>query len=306
MISSFDPNSDLFLADLSRVQANNEKVQRQISSGLRINDPSDAPDQIAGLLQIQSDISRNSQVQQNLGRVKAEVDTAEQSVSSAVQLADNALVLASQGANTATTASTRLNLAQQVQALQQQLVQLAQTKVDGRYVFSGDADQTPPYQYNAASPNGVDRLVTASATRQVQDSNGNSFPVAQTAQTLFDHRDAKDGYAPDNLFAALNALMVTLSANDEAGIGLSMASLRTAADYVNSQQTFYGVTQNRVSAAVDASGQRDVSLRAQLSKERDTDLTSAALTITDGRTQEQAALASRAKMQKTSLFDYLG
>ncbi len=306
MISSFDPNSDLFLADLSRVQASAEKAQRQISSGLRISSPSDAPDQIGGLLQLQSDVGQNTQIQQNLGRVKTEVDTAEQSVSSAVQLADNALVIASQGANTATTAENRLNLAQQVQAIQQQLVELAQTNVGGRYVFSGDADQTPPYQYDAGSPNGVDRLVTASATRQIEDSNGNLFPVSQTAQTLFDHRNPDDTYAPDNLFAALNALNVALTANDTTGIQTSLSSLRTAADYVNNQQTFYGVTQNRVAAALDFSSQRDVSLRAQLSQERDTDLTTAALTVTDSQTQIQASLASRAKLQKTSLFDFLG
>ncbi|MDQ6701088.1 MAG: hypothetical protein M3Z36_12985, partial [Acidobacteriota bacterium] len=94
MISSLDPSSEKFLIDLTRLQSLSERAQRQISSGLRISEAADAPDQIGALLQLQADLGRNTQIKSNLVRAKAEVDTAEQTVGQAIQITDRLVVLA--------------------------------------------------------------------------------------------------------------------------------------------------------------------------------------------------------------------
>ena len=86
--------------------------------------------------------------------------------------------------------------------------------MQGRYVFGGDQDATPPYDVDLTAANGVARLTNAPATRRVEDASGGSFAVTKSAQEIFDARNADDTLASDNVFAALNSLRTGLLAND--------------------------------------------------------------------------------------------
>jgi flagellar hook-associated protein 3 FlgL len=306
MIPSVNPSAQLFLADLSRVQSQIDTAERQISSGLKISQPSDSPDQLEALMRVRADLDRNAQVGTNLSVVKTETNSAEQALETGTQLMDRVTSLALQGANTTETASQRQAIALEVTSILQQLVGLSQTQVHGRYVFSGDQGQSASYSLDLTAPNGVDRLITPVATRQITDAAGVSFTVALTAQDIFDHRNPDDSTASDNVFAAVNALLVSLQNNDQAGIANSINSLHTAADYLNSQLSFYGSVQNRVQDAQDYSNQYQVQLQTDLSQIQDADITAASLALAQGNTQLNASLAAEAKLPRTSLFDFLG
>ncbi len=213
--------------------------------------------------------------------------------------------LASQGVNSTETASQRASIATEVTGILNQLVGLSQTSVQGRFVFSGDQDQSPQYQINLSNANGVDRLMTATATRQVQDASGVGFTLGQTAQNIFDHRNSDDSLAPDNVFAAVNSLRVALTNNDQAGIATALNSLHTASDYLGTQLAFYGSVQSRIADATDFSSKQQTQLQIDLSGVQDADVTQAALQLAQSTTQLQTALSAEAKIPRTSLFDFL-
>jgi flagellar hook-associated protein 3 FlgL len=306
MIPSLSPSSNLFLDNLNRLQDKISNVTAQVSSGYQISQPSDAPDQISPLLQLQASLSHNQAVSENLTNVKAQVTGADQAVGSAIQLLDQALSLGAQGANATTTAATDASLSQQVQGIQQQLVSISNTQVAGVYVFSGDQATSPSYAYDPTQPTGVQRLITPSATSQVELADGTTANVELTAGDLFDERNADDSIAPGNVFAAVNSLAVALQNNDQAGITAAVTSLQTASSYLNSQETFYGNTENRIASAITQISTENTSLQQQISNIRDTNEVQAALTLTSAETQQQAAMAAEAKRPNTSLFDFLG
>ena len=306
MIQNLNPSAELFLANLARVQSQIDQAESQISSGLKISQPSDAPDQLEGLMRMRADLARNTQVSTNLAEVKSETDTAEKSLETATQLMDQAVSLGAEGASGTQTASGRQTMALQVQGILEQLVGLSQTAVQGRFVFSGDQDQSFSYDLNLSNANGVNRLLTTQATRQVTDASGISFTVALTAQNIFDHRNPDDTLAADNVFAAVNSLRVSLQANDQAGINTALTSLHTANDYLNSQLAFYGSVQNRVQDAQTFASQQNVQLQTALSQTQDADIAQAAVSLTQSQTQRQAALQAQAARPRTSLFDFLG
>lgn len=305
MIPTVSPSAQLFLADLSNVQSQINTAERQVSSGLKISQPSDSPDQMEALMQIRADLARNSQVTNNLSVVKSETDPAEKALETATQIMDRATTLAAQGANGTETATSRAAMAQEVTGLLQQMVGLSQTQVLGRYVFSGDQPALASYQIDLAAPNGVDRLITPTATRQIVDASGVSFTVAHTAQDIFDHRNPNDTLAADNVFAALNGLIVNLQANNQAAITTSIDSLHTAGDYLNTQLSFYGSVQNRIQDAQTYSSNYQVQLQTQLSHIQDADITQAAIQLSQSTTQMNAAMSAEAKMPRSSLFDFL-
>jgi flagellar hook-associated protein 3 FlgL len=308
MITGIDPSAEQFLTDLTRTQAKADRASRQLSSGLKFNDASDAPDQVSDILQLRADIRRNLQIGSNLQNIKTEVDTAEQAVQTAEQILERVRLLAAQGFTGLQTPEGRLAIAEEVRTLQEQLVSLSATQVGTRYVFGGDADQTAPYSLDLLNPDvggGVVQANSAQATRQIQDPLGNTFGVDRTAQQIFDHQNPPGTPAADNVFTAVNQLRVALTANDIPGIANAMAALTQAGDYLNRQLGFYGASQNRIAAATDLSQKMDLNFQSALSGKQDADLAQVILELNQAKTQEQATLMARAQMRKTSLFDYL-
>jgi flagellar hook-associated protein 3 FlgL len=300
MISGMDPNSERFLTDLDQVQQRIERAQAQISSGLRVNKPSDGPDQIHDIIESGADLARIDQITQNLTRVKVEVDAGEAAVAAALPLLDRAATLASQAAGSTATAAQRKLIASEVEALQQQMVALTNTRVDGRYIFAGDLDQSQPYTLDLTSAAGVTPYAGTVATREIEAPSGARFTTARTAQEIFDDPGGSSA------LTALNNLRLALETDDQPGIESALVAIGAAGDHVNQQLFSYGTAQNQVAAATDAASKAHLRADEALSGARDADLVEASIELARASTQQQASLAARARLPRTSLFDYLG
>ena len=306
MVTTLSPASETFLANMERVQQQVADASAQVSSGRKVNVASDAPDEIDAILQLRANIAHNSQIKSNLALATADANAADSALTSATKLMDRAVTLGSQGATFTLDATGRQSIAAEVQSLQDQMLAISRTVVQGRYIFSGDAGGSPAYAADPAAPNGVDRLLTSPATQRVEDPSGGSFAVGQTAQDIFDSRNADDSFATGNVFAALNSLQVALQNNDTAGITTAVGMLKQASDHLNTAQAFYGSVENRLTDVSNFADQYDVQLQAELSQKQDADVASAAMLLNQGNIQLQAAFQMQAKMPHTSLFDFLG
>jgi flagellar hook-associated protein 3 FlgL len=306
MISNLSPSNEAFLANVARVERSIDQANLQTSSGKRVNVASDAPGELDTILQLRSDEVRNTQIQANLGVAKTDADAADSALSAAIKLTDRATTLAAQGANFTTDATGRQSLAGEVQSLLEQMVSISNTTVQGRYIFGGDQGGTPTYGLDLTAANGVTRLTSAAATRQVETAAGGTFTVSQSANNIFDARNADDTLASNNVFAALNNLRLGLLANNTTQIAAASASVQLASTQLNTAQAFYGTVQNRITDATNYSSNYDVQLKTELSQKEDADITTAALAITQGNIQLQAAFAMQAKMPRTTLFDFMG
>jgi flagellar hook-associated protein 3 FlgL len=307
MLSAISPAGQQFVNSVNDIQARLAITQQQISTGLKVSQPSDAPDQISPILQLHSQIQQNQDIQDGLNTAMTTLKSGESALSSSVNLLQSASVIATQATSLTQTAASRTTQAQSVEALMEQMVANSRTTVSGRYVFSGDQNGAPSYQLDlsATDGTGVDRLQVATNTGLVQGTGGARYSTTQTANVIFDNRNADGTPATSNAFAALNGLRVALLANDSAGIASSVAALGTASTYMNNQLASYGVAEDRVTADLDQAQSDSLSLKTQLTSKTDADMTQAVTELTQGTTQLQAALSARAKMPNTSLFDVL-
>lgn len=301
-----NPATNLFLQGVDQIQQRISKANQEITSGLRINTASDAPDDLATVLQLRVDQRQNDQMKTNLGLAQTDAQSADNVLASAINLLNSATQLGAEGANSTATTETRASLAQQIQSIQEQMVSLSQTQVQGRFIFSGDQDSSPTYQFDLNSANSVDQLSNAVSTRQVQDPAGGSFAVSQTAQQIFDNRNNDGSYASDNVFAALNSLRTALLNNDQTGITNGIGSVKLASTHLNTVQAFYGTVENRISNGTTYASNFDTQVQTELSSVEDADVTSDAMVLTQANTQLQAAFASQGKMPTQTLFSFLG
>ena len=301
MISSLNASNSEFLSQMNAIETRMARAQKQLSTGLRINDPSDAPDQISELLSARASLATAQQTNQNLTRVKTEVDSAESALSQASTAIEQARVLGTQGANTTQTADTRQTLADQVGTIIEQVVGISRTTVEGRYIFSGDSDQTPPYTVDLTQSNPVSAYQgSPSLTRQVQHPNGSTFAVGETAQQIFDAPAASD-----NVLSSLVALRSALLNNDSPGISSALNTLGTSSTYFERQLAFYGNGQNKVADASTYGSSLELNLQTQVTNIQEADATQAILELTQAQTAQKAALQAKATVPATSLFDFL-
>jgi flagellar hook-associated protein 3 FlgL len=325
MIGAVNPSIAQFLANLDSITQRSNRAQNEVSSGLKLTEPSDSPGDVNAALEAQADLDQTTQIVTNLGQVTSQTNTAESALENAVSVVQQVTQLGAEGATGTQTSETRSNLASQVQTLQQQLVGIANTSFEGRYVFSGDQDGTQPYTVDPGSPTGVASNIEWSSTQATQQAiglNGETFPIAQTAGEIFDSSDANGNPTAANVFAAVNALQLALQNNpsvqpgdpqyqsqsdaQQAAINAAMASLQTASDHLNQGLAFYGNVQDRVAAATNDANNRQTYEQTALSNAEDADLPSAISEMTEDQIDEQATLAAQAQLPKSSLFNYLG
>ena len=300
MIRALNVSSERFLSHLSQIQKRLEAAQRQISSGRKLATPSDDPDHVSAVLQARADLEQVRQIRKDLSRVKAEVDTAEQALQETALLLDRVKTLGAQGINGTQTAATRGMIAVELEVIFGQLVNIARSSVDGRFIFSGDSDQAPPYTVDLTQPNGVSAYAGSAATRQTRHPSGTTFSIARTAQDIFD--SANPG---SSIFAAVNSLRAALQNNDEAAMATAFGNVNGAANHLNQVLASYGSGQNQVQEALNVSSNLEVTLQSELSVIQDADLAAAILELQQGQTAQEAALTSRAQLPRGSLFDYL-
>ena len=305
IISTATTGAGWFLDGLAAIEARQLRTQRQLSSGYKVQDASDAPLATASLVQLAGGLSRATVWRDNLDNVAAESLAADQAIGSAFDAITSARTIAAQGATGTATAQDRQNLASQVLALQQQLVGAANTNFGGRFIFGGDQDQSAPYAVNPAAASGVNKLTAQVSTRVITSPSGLAVYQALTAASVFDPQSAGAPSAT-NAFAAVQALATALAANNQPGIAAAADALAQAGDWLNQQQSYYGLATRRISAEQQTNGNDILSFQEQISAIRDADLAQAATDLTQENTAQQAALAAEAQIPRKSLFDYLG
>ncbi|MGA2832760.1 MAG: hypothetical protein ABSE55_06775 [Terracidiphilus sp.] len=193
---------------------------QQLSTGLRVNQPSDDPSAYSNMV-ISLGISANVDTYtSNISSVLPQMQTADSAISSMVTSLNTAITLGTQGANgTNSTANTQA-LASQVEGLLTNVVAQGNTSFQGVFIFGGTESTTPPFvpastTYN--SSNGTVALPLAS-TSGLTNGSVTTVSDATTGDTFTFKATAGDTVA--SLITAIsNAVSAgTLSSGVTAGI----------------------------------------------------------------------------------------
>ena len=306
MISNNLISGAWFLDGDRSLQERITKTQKQISSGYRIQDAADSPKDTANVIGLGTSISSTQQYLATLGRVGAEASAVDTALSTGITLIDRARQLAVRAASSVTSAADRQNIAIEVVNLQQQIVGIANTTVEGRFVFGGDQDDAQPYQYDASSARGADRLTIQTTSRIIEDPHGLPVFAASSASAIFDAEDASGAPAATNIFAGLNSLVTALNSNDPTAVSGALSQLRAGSDWLNQKQAGYGASARRIADETTLANSFLTGLRSRLSELRDTAIVQAATDLSLQSTAQSAAFSAQASVPRKSLFDYIG
>ncbi len=300
MIKSLQPQDQRFLNDLNRINHRLADAQKRLTTGKRMLHVSDDPDQVSDLLNARTQLSSTVQIRANLGMLKTEVDTAELSISNALRGLERTRVLAAQGVTGTQDAETRLTIATELEGIIQQVVGATRTNVNGRYLFSGDMDDVLPFSYIPGPPPSVTTYAGSAASRMALDPTGLAFRVSMAGDEIFQNTDPAK-----NVLSSLTDLHAALIADDPDAIGQVLQRIESSQDHLNQSLAFYGSIQNRVNQSIDLASVQELQLKERISRAEDTDAAEAILEMTQAAFHQDAALNSRSRIPKRSLFDYL-
>jgi len=293
-----NPNfTPTILNDLWQSQAQEQTAIQQLATGKRVNMPSDDPGAAAADVQNKALQAQTDQYLQNTSNLEGMLQTADSALSSVVTALNQAISLGVQGSNGGLSASNQQEIAQQVQALQTQIVQLGNVSYQGSYIFGGTITQSAPFALDATQPSGV-RYNGNTGINTVDIAQGRSIQTNLPGSQIFQG-------AGGNVMGSLQQLVTALQSGNVTNIGAATTQLGTALNYISQQRVFYGSAVNQLTANQSYLQQEQVSLQTQETSLVGVDMAKAATDLSRAQTAQSAALAAIAKVIPQSLLDYL-
>jgi flagellar hook-associated protein 3 FlgL len=283
------------LAGLNQNELESQQAELQISSGRSVTVPSDNPTAAALLIDNNDQATFNGGYLQSLNSVEGQLSTVDSTLSSVETALQRAISLGVEGANGTLSDSDRASIASELQGIQSQLVSLANTTYQGRYVFAGTNTSTPPFVADGTTPSGV--FYTGNTdVNEVSVGHGYKLAINQPGSQLFSS-------SGNGVFLALNNLIVSLQTNT--GIGAAVTSLSSTNDYLSAQRVFYGNALNQAQSQATYLNTAKLQISQQQNALGGVDLATAATDLSQTQTDTQATLAAISRLSQDNLFDYL-
>lgn len=291
-----NPNS---MPDLLNALAQTEQQQNtellQLSTGRRVNQPSDDPAAEAQLIENKAESAQADSFQQSLSSINGQFQTADSTLSSIETQLQRAITLGTQAANQGTLSDNdRLAIANELQGIQNQLVSLANTSYQGVFLFSGTV-QTQPFVVDASVPSGV-RYAGNTGLNKVTVGAGYQLQVNLPGSQLFSATGS-------DVFQSMTDLIQSVQTNSN--IGDSVAEVNKAFTYLSTQRVFYGNAMNQVTSQQNFLSSETVELSTQENTIAGADISVVASNLVQTENARQAALQAIGRMPPRSLFDFL-
>lgn len=278
---------DIIKFNLGNITEELNKANKIVSTGKRITDLSDDPVGITQALDIKSTLSNIEQLERNINFGKPWLNSAESALNSVQNLISDARALCVEMATATKGAVERASAANTIQNTIDEIISLANTEVNGRYIFAGTNTGTAPFNEDGSY-------------------NGNNNPF-----TIKIGRDAtvaveSDGEAVfGTIFQTLTDLKDALEGNNVNGIAGAMTNLEDHFDHITAKISDIGSKITRMVIKEGILQDSNIFNTDRLSRIEDVDITEAIIDLKAKELAYQAALASSAKVMELSLIDYL-
>lgn len=184
-------------------------LQSGVSSGRRINKPSDDPLGTLRDLDYRTELSKIEQYRKNISQGSNWMSTYDSVLADVKDLVSSAKEIAVSMANETYDESARGAAANEVQSIFDQIMQLANTQLDGRQMFSGFKTKVQPFEFSSQGvvyqgDSGSIEFEVESGMRQVINING-ADAFLKSFSVLGEDADLDVGVTLDTLLADLNA-----------------------------------------------------------------------------------------------------
>ncbi|GMK38261.1 flagellar hook-associated protein FlgL [Paenibacillus sp. CCS19] len=281
--------------NLTRMQGQ----QNELSTGRKLNKPSDDPVGITYSLRYRSELSMNEQYDKNITQAKAQLEHTDTVLGQLNDIVQRVQELTVQALNDTNPQTALDAIATEVSQIYQQAIMIGNDQLGGKYIFNGQLTDKVPYDSATAS------LATAPDTDDqniyVKFAAGVTVASNVTGGEVF----GKTADA-DNLFKVLKDIQNALSPTaDKVALSNAYTQLNSRYDKIINIRSEVGARINRVDLIDQRLQDLDLNLTSLQSKTEDTDMAETILKFNQEEAVYQASLSTGAKIISPTLIDYL-
>jgi flagellar hook-associated protein 3 FlgL len=286
--------SNHVLENLQVIQQRQDQLEQESSTGLKVSAIGDDPITSQQILKLKSQTAQSNQYARNITSGTSMLTMATSAMSSMTNTLTSLKQLAIQMSTATNNDSARAAGVLQLQQMKSQMVALGNTQLNGKYIFGGFKNDTPPFDATTGAFTG-----TTDAT-SLEIAPGSSVPVTYSGGTLI----AGAGGGTD-IMGIFDNLIAAVGSGNLTAVQGQLGAIDSAATQITSAQAVVGASMNRLSTASSVASDMNIATSQVLSSIQDADFTQVVSDLSKQQTAYQAAIAASAKISQVSLLDYL-
>lgn len=289
--------------DLPKIRRDISRLREQISTGKRINRPSDGPNAFAVAEQMETLGNQLERRKATIEAARPFVDRTQQELDGMLDLFAHAEEKGVRAANDSLSDSDREAIANELRSLKDEVVDRLNSRYNDEYLFAGNRTATKPFN-DDGTVNGTHSDIDGDRTRPI--GRDQTLTVNISGAELHQYDD--DPNATKTITGALDGLISAVDPNDTStnDIQANLKEVKAARDHIISMGAKAGTIGERLSTAKEQLETAQLTAKDRQSEAEDTNLATATSKLRQKQTQLQAALKAVAStQQQTSLVNFL-
>ncbi|MDR4509196.1 MAG: flagellar hook-associated protein FlgL [Candidatus Brocadiaceae bacterium] len=279
-----------------------QEIQEKLSTGKRLNRPSDDPSGMRKVLGFKTEKIRVQQFLDNASIASEQIIFTFNSLENIQSAVERVQTLALEAGNDTLGVDERTIIASEIDGFLETILQFSNmTDSNGRYIYSGTKTLTETF---SATRNSTGEISSVSY-------NGNS---EELEQQIGPNSYVKVNKSGDKLFLNNNLFSTLVSMRDElksssysSNTFLSLrGALETAANSLMSEMTKFGATANRLEISISRLESSKLSLKELISYSEDADIAELIMELKNQENVLQSSLQTGARIIQPTLLDFLG
>ncbi|MCC6696285.1 MAG: flagellar hook-associated protein FlgL [Candidatus Hydrogenedentes bacterium] len=276
------------------------ELQTQLSTGLRVNAPSDNPIDARRAINTRATIAKNEQYLENISTIGPRL---EETVTAIQTMSDNLLrarELTLQGANGTNDQTSLDALAEEINQILEAAVNTANHQTGSLYIFGGTRTTTPAFDVTRDVNGDITAVTYQGNTEDIEIAVGDGIKVTtnEPGSTVFQ--------SSQDIFQTLIDIRDNLLSGDQASLqDARLTELETARQQLSQAMSRVGAVQNRLERTELELEDFQIQLEELLSDSIDADFADVVINLNAQSNAFQAALSAAAQVIQPSLLDFI-
>jgi flagellar hook-associated protein 3 FlgL len=291
-------NSNM-LFNLQRNNKTMETYQDQLSTGKKINKPSDNPVTAVRGMFYRSSLSEIEQYKRNLDHGLSWMTSTDEALNEVTEVVQRVRELTVQGLNGTNDATSRSAIAEEINQLKNHLGEIANTQFSGKYIFAGTDIKNPPFDTDANIANSTKEFRNDNPELlELEAGFKSNIQINVRGIDIFNNQDI------GGLFNVLTDIVDQFRNSNENNSD-HLKKLDNQIDNILRERAELGARMNRIELAMSRIDGIEVSTTSLLSKEEDVDIAQVIVNLKAQENVQRAALSAGARIIQPSLVDFL-
>ena len=301
-----------FLLNLNNNRFYLETIHNRIASGQMVNRPSDNPAAASRIMTLRSALNEMHQHNNNMYDARSWLEISDNALNNAGAIFHRAREIAIYGAGGTMTTEQMGALADEIDQMLENLVQIANTTHGSSHVFGGTNTTSPPFRIERDNDGNITEIIFTgdSAPREFEVSPGVRIMVNSTDAFQLGGAVDGDDVLEEGLFGVLfdlSNLLRTGNVEELSNriIGDNDTYIDGAMSHILSERASLGARSNRMAMALRRNIDAQFEFTQTMSRLADTDYAREMINFSVQQVAFQATVMSGAQILQPSLLDFL-